>query len=385
MSKWITVFADAPRGGKIGVCDLADRTVRFDTRVNVSGHQLRMRFGNRYGNEPMKIGSVAVWNGTTGAKVTFDGNAAVELAAGQTKTSDVLDFTVQAGDTLRVLLYFTPDCPVPRSVSATFATVHSRPGDYTGQPDFTPSEDELRAPFGFPLPEPLPGLTAIDLYTDTDAKAIIAFGDSITEFSTWTIPLTERLFAERPGQAVLLNLGIGGNRMLLDTTPGFAETAGNMFGYAGIKRADWDIFEHEGVECVLFALGINDVSQPGSSDQAPPLSERVTTEEFTQSVRELAQRIHRKNMRIIGCAITPFGGMGGCCAETMQQRTEVNQWLKKAADEGILDGYVDFATAVEDPAHPGYMLAECDCGDHLHPSPAGGKRMADALPVELLA
>ena len=106
-----------------------------------------------------------------------------------------------------------------------------------------------------------------------------------------------------------------------------------MFGDAGIKRADWDIFEHQGVDCVLFALGINDVSQPGSSDEAPPLSERITTEAFVQAVSGLADRLHQKKIRIIGCAITPFGGMGGCCEETMQQRLEINHWLKKAAGE----------------------------------------------------
>lgn len=384
MAKWITVFADAPRGGKIGVCDLSDRTIRLDIRVNVTGSQLRMRFGNRYGVELMQIGGVTVWNGSHGKRVTFDGKDRVELAVGEVTTSDVLDFTVQAGDTLRVLLYFPSGCPVPRSVSATFGTVHSQPGDYTDQPDFVPAEDALRAPFPFPLPEPLPGLTAIDLFTDSDAKAIIAFGDSITEFSTWTIPLAQRLADKYPGRAALLNLGIGGNRLLMDTTPGFAETAGNMFGDAGIKRADWDIFEHQGVDCVLFALGINDVSQPGSSDEAPPLSERISTEAFVQAVSGLADRLHQKKIRIIGCAITPFGGMGGCCEETMQQRLEINHWLKKAAGEGILDGYIDFASAVDDPANPGYLLAECDCGDHLHPSPAGGKRMSDAIELEKL-
>ena len=113
MAKWITVFADAPRGGKIGVCDLSDRTIRLDIRVNVTGSQLRMRFGNRYGVELMQIGGVTVWNGSHGKRVTFDGKNGVELAVGEVTTSDVLDFTVQAGDTLRVLLYFPSGCPVP--------------------------------------------------------------------------------------------------------------------------------------------------------------------------------------------------------------------------------------------------------------------------------
>lgn len=384
MKKWLTVFADAPRGGKMGVCNLADRTIRFDTRINAAGESIRLCFGNRYGSEPMKIGGVTVWNGKQGGRITFSGSNGLFLAVGEEICSDSLCLSIHPGDLLRVLVYFTPDCPVPRSVSATWATVHSQPGDFTDQPDFIPADDALRDPFPFPLPEPLPGLTAIDLYTDSDAKAVLAFGDSITEFKTWTDPLTSRLLEERTGKMPFLNLGIGGNRMLLATTPGFAELAGNMFGEAGIDRAEWDIFGHFGVGCVLFALGINDVSQPGSNENGPPISERVTTADFTKAVEQLAVRLHNAGIRIIGCAITPFGGMGGCCDETMNQRLEINQWMQRAAENGLLDGYVDFASAVEDPDKPGYLLPEYDCGDHLHPSPKGGAQIAAAFPIEIL-
>ena len=58
--------------------------------------------------------------------------------------------------------------------------------------------------------------------------------------------------------------------------------------------------------------------------------------------------------------------------------------MDQAAETGLLDGYVDFASAVEDPDKPGYMLPEYDCGDHLHPSPKGGAQIAAAFPIEIL-
>lgn len=384
MKEWITVFAAAPRGGKIGVCCLADRTIRLQTKINVSGTSMRLHFGNRYGEEPIKLGAVTVWNGENCARVTFNGERTLTLNPEEKAVSDILQLSVSAGDILQVLLYFCADCPIPRTVSGVWATEHSAPGDFTEIPDFPASEEPLRDPFPFPIPEPLPVLTGIDLLAEADAKAVVAFGDSITEFRTWTDPLTKRLEEERSGKTVLLNLGIGGNRMLLPTTPSFAAVAGNMFGDAGAQRVQWDILDKAKVKTVIFALGINDITQPGSGEMSPPVCERCTFEDFTASVCILVNQLHAAGIRVIGCSITPFGGMNGCCTETMMLRNQINDWLRQKAGDGELDGFVDFAAAIENPEKQGYMLPEYDSGDHLHPSAEGGKRMAAVVPTELL-
>jgi lysophospholipase L1-like esterase len=42
---------------------------------------------------------------------------------------------------------------------------------------------------------------------------------------------------------------------------------------------------------------------------------------------------------------------------------------------------VDFDAVVRDPARPDHLLPAYDCGDHLHPSPAGYKAMGKAVPL----
>jgi lysophospholipase L1-like esterase len=42
---------------------------------------------------------------------------------------------------------------------------------------------------------------------------------------------------------------------------------------------------------------------------------------------------------------------------------------------------IDFDAVVRDPQHPDQLLPAYDCGDHLHPSPAGYKAMAEAIPL----
>jgi len=44
---------------------------------------------------------------------------------------------------------------------------------------------------------------------------------------------------------------------------------------------------------------------------------------------------------------------------------------------------VDFDATIRDPQHPDRMLPALDCGDHLHPGPAGYKLMGEAIPLSL--
>ena len=48
-----------------------------------------------------------------------------------------------------------------------------------------------------------------------------------------------------------------------------------------------------------------------------------------------------------------------------------------------IDGVIDFDKATEDPAKPGHIRADYDCGDHLHPNDAGYKAMADSVELEM--
>ncbi len=58
----------------------------------------------------------------------------------------------------------------------------------------------------------------------------------------------------------------------------------------------------------------------------------------------------------------------------------INRFIRTA---GIFDGVVDFDRVVRDPAKPDRLLPAYDTGDHLHPSMAGYRAMADAIPLTL--
>ncbi|HEY1799543.1 MAG TPA: hypothetical protein VGG46_01310 [Terriglobales bacterium] len=47
------------------------------------------------------------------------------------------------------------------------------------------------------------------------------------------------------------------------------------------------------------------------------------------------------------------------------------------------DAVIDFDKVVRDPDHPSRFLPVYDGGDHLHPSDAGQKAMANAIDLDL--
>jgi lysophospholipase L1-like esterase len=63
-------------------------------------------------------------------------------------------------------------------------------------------------------------------------------------------------------------------------------------------------------------------------------------------------------------------------------RQTVNQWIRAP---GHFDALIDFDAVVRDPAHLDRLLPAYDCGDHLHPSPAGYSAMGNAISLALFA
>jgi lysophospholipase L1-like esterase len=93
-------------------------------------------------------------------------------------------------------------------------------------------------------------------------------------------------------------------------------------------------------------------------------------------------RAHEHGLKVIGGTLTPFVGSGYYHPgpESEEDRGAINAWIRTP---GHFDAVVDFDKVIRDPEHPQRMLAKYDSGDHLHPSVAGYRAMADAIPLRL--
>ena len=75
-----------------------------------------------------------------------------------------------------------------------------------------------------------------------------------------------------------------------------------------------------------------------------------------------------------------FRWLGYFNEQTEKMRASINSWIRSSKE---FDGVVDFDTIVRDPASPVRLKTEYDSGDHLHPSAAGYKAMADGIDLSL--
>ncbi|QHC22584.1 GDSL-type esterase/lipase family protein [Streptomyces sp. GS7] len=205
---------------------------------------------------------------------------------------------------------------------------------------------------------------------------MVAYGDSITRGDgtpadreqRYPDHLQRRLHAAGAGGAVVLNAGLGANRLL---RTGLGPSMGERFGrdVLGVAEATH----------VIIMGGANDIALPGLLGERPPAAD-----EITGGLLALASRARQHGFRPVLGTITPFGG-----STLAPFRTEGNERIRQEANHAIRSQrdwpVVDFAAAVADPDDPARLAAAYDSGDGVHPGGAGARALADAVDPALFA
>ncbi len=212
------------------------------------------------------------------------------------------------------------------------------------------------------------------------AAAIVALGDSITDGhgattngnDRWTDILAERLQASPATSNIgVSNQGIGGNHLLTDG-----------LGPSALARFDRDVLAPAGVEWLIVFEGVNDLGGLARNGEVPAADHAALVQHILAAYQQIIVRAHAHGLRVYGATITPYVGCAyyhpGPLSEA--DRQAANQWIRAA---GHFDAVLDFDAVVRDPQHPDQLFPAFDCGDHLHPSPAGYKAMATAIPLTL--
>ena len=176
-------------------------------------------------------------------------------------------------------------------------------------------------------------------------------------------PLTRRIGVS--------NQGIGGNHLLSDG-----------LGPNALSRFDRDVLAPAGVRWMVVFEGVNDLGGLARDGDVPAALHKALVGRVLAAYQQMIARAHAHGLRVIGATITPYVGSAyyhpGVLGEA--DRQTVNSWIRTA---GNFDAVIDFDSVLRDPQHPDQLLPVYDCGDHLHPSPAGYKAMGDAIPLSL--
>src|SRR5262249_54158640 len=225
-------------------------------------------------------------------------------------------------------------------------------------------------------------LSQILVDAPAEARAVVLFGDSITDGDgstvdgndRWGDHLAKRLVDAGGKPVAILNQGISGARILSD-----------RMGVNALARFERDVLSQPYADTVVLMMGINDIGWPGCA--LAPNDRQPTADDIIAGYRQLIARAHSDGMRIVGATLTPFRDSfagrpfgGYYTAEKEKIRVAVNDFIRNS---GEFDGVIDFDKVVVDPAKPGYIKAEFDKGDHLHPNAAGYAAMAASIDLEV--
>ncbi|MBL7493062.1 GDSL family lipase [Frankia sp. AgB1.9] len=391
-SQWVAAWTASPTDGSVpfdaslGILplQLKNQTVRMVVTPHIGGSSTRFHLSNRFGSGPLTFTHVTVAPQGAGAAigtpvtVTFGGATSVTVPGGQDIASDPVALNVSAFSPLSVSIYLagsTSALTKHWNANATSYLANANTGDLTNQTSGSSFSNK----------------TLSWLYVDgvdvmANARSVVAFGDSITDGfvggGLFSIP-ADKSVADKNGRypddlqrrvtaagqpISVVNAGIGSNQLL--------GSLGLMDGPSGVSRFQADALNVPAVSGVLVLEGINDLG----------LGNNVTPQQLEDGYTQLIGKTHDAGHKIWLGTITPASNAlvdGTLAAPNSEKyREQVNTWIR---NQDLADGVVDFDAALRDPAHPTQLLPAYASPDNLHPNLAGYQKMADSIPLDLLA
>jgi lysophospholipase L1-like esterase len=359
-----------------GFLHFSNQTLRQIVHTSVGGSRLRVVLSNSYGTQPLTIGAAhvalrdrdAAIRTDTGRKLTFSGGASFTIPPGAVAFSDPVDLTLPEAADLAIDLFLPDDTNTPSPLTMHSTAVQtsyvSEPGNHAGAAK-------------------LPALATttnwfvihrVDVLAPSTVGGIVAYGDSITDGTRstpdtnnrWPDHLVRRMLSQTPPlRMAVMNAGIAGNRVLSD--------ANFQAGVNAQARFDEHVAAMPGATHVIFMEGINDIGQ-ARENPAP------SADDVIAGHKQIIARAHARGLKIFGATLTPFWGAAYYTEVGEAKRQAVNQWIRTS---NAYDAVIDFDRATRDPNDPKKFLAAYDSCDHLHPSDAGYKAMADAIDLAL--
>ena len=378
-----------------------DQTFRLIVHPGLWGRSARLRLSNAYGTLPVTFDHVFAGEqaiaGTlvkgSNAAVAFGGQGSVTVQPGQSVWSD------------SVSLPFVHDPAEPSMLGRKLAislhvvgqsgpmTWHAKgiTTSYVTAPGAGSAAAAAEGDDAFPFATASwYFLDAVDMDAPAGTKLAVAFGDSITDGTDstlngddrWPDVLARRLQAQYGSRVVVVNQGIGGNRIIGPAS--YTPEKPFAGGPSAQQRLERDILQLSGVSSVIWMEGTNDFGKGG---------EGATPEQVEAGVKDVVERLRARlpGMKIIGATLTPNLHSTNPEHGSDEENTKVLAYNDFVRATKLFDAVVDFNKLTLDPAS-GEMKPEFvpdntvgGPGDKLHPNRAGYRAMGNSIDLGLLA
>lgn len=377
--EWVTTWATAEQLVESGNLPpspgLSGNSLRQIVQVSVGGDIIRLKFSNEFSTGSTEIKAVEVAkaktagsssdvDATTTKSLTFNGKAGVIMEAGETATSDAIEFDVDERDNIAITIHYG-------TCSNTSITGHpgSRTTSYLAKGNTTSFSGATKTEHWY-------NIWAIDVKEDEqdeddNYRAVAVLGNSITDGrgsttnnqDRWCDALSRRLLENDPTEDVaMINMGIGGNCVL----------SGGL-GPCAKQRYARDLFGQEGVKYIILFEAVNDLGYCSNGT--------TTANNIIGVYKQIIQEAHNRGILAYCATITPFKNSSYFSTEHEKGRQILNQWIREG---GYSDGVIDFDKAVRDPSDT--LALKKDYlyqNDWLHLNASGYKAMAEAVDLNL--
>jgi lysophospholipase L1-like esterase len=350
-------------------------TLRQIVRTSVAGTRVRVAFANTFGTAPLNVGAASValhskdWDVVASSvrRLTVNGATSFRVAAGALVLSDPVDLQVPTRTDLAIDMFVPDDLGSGSSLitmhNGANQTSYVTVGNHVGDATFA----------GGAITRSWFLLSRVEVVAPPRVGGIAAFGDSITDGARSTPDTNNRwpdhLARRLPPDFAVMNVGIGGNRLLSEANAPFGGNA----GINALARFERDVLAQPGVTHVIVMEGINDIGVAGQNAN-PSTADLITAH------RQMIDRAHERGLKIYGATLTPFDGAAYFTQDGEAKRSALNQWIRTS---GMYDGVIDFDMVVRDPLAPTKIKSEFDSGDHLHPNDAGYRAMGESIDLAL--
>lgn len=358
------------------VLHFSNQTLRQIVHTSIGGSKVRVVLSNAYGTAPLTIGAAHIALREKGSAIlqasgrplTFSGKPTFTIPPGALAFSDPVDLTVPQMSDLAIDFYLpgSTDTPAPITMhTGAFQTSYvSETGNHVGTTSL-PAATTTQNWFV---------VYRVEVATPASVGGLVVYGDSITDGTRstpdtnnrWPDHLVRRMLSQANAQRFgVMNAGIAGNRVLSD--------GAFQIGINALARFEHHVLTQPGVTHVVFMEGINDI---GNARENPT----PTADDIVGGHKQLIDRAHSRRLKIYGATLTPFYGAAYYSEVGERKRRAVNEWIRTSR---AYDAVIDFDEVLRDPSDSKKLIAAYDSCDHLHPSDAGYKAMAEAIDLAL--
>ena len=370
--KWVSVWGNAVSVAENRPERYAKNiTIRYPIHIPFASDAIRLTFDNYCGSEPITLAKVTVLYGGIAYPVYFSNERSISIPAGDNAISDPLTIHLNEGEVAQVSFYLA-DYTLMRSVVYTCGPLSEgvyANGDMTEAVHLDINTSRTTHLFYF--------LSNVSVLTDKNKRTIVCYGDSITA-QDWPDHLALRCFTEGYQNTAIIRRATSGSRILRE----YHCLTYESYGLMGSNR-----FHHEvpsdGADTVIIQQGINDIIHPVGENVNifRPMSDLPTVQQLIEGLKTYIAQAKSYGYRVYVGTLLPMGGWRTDAPFRQEMRHAYNEFIRTT---DLIDGCIDFDMALRDPSRPNWFLPEYDSGDHLHPSAAGYKRMAQEIPAEIL-